>query len=150
MATYSSILAWKIPWTEEPGRLQWGCKESDMTEQLTRSPLIISKSTGYLSLLLANLFKNFTQAPYHDNPFLSCFAYVHSTHCRYLCSVTQSRPTLWVPMDCSTPGLPVHHHLLEFAQVHVHCIGDAIQPPHPLMPSSPSSLKIFQHHRLFQ
>ena len=40
-------------------------------------------------------------------------------------------------MDCSTPGLPVPHHLLEFPQVHVHCIGDAIQPSHPLMPCSP-------------
>ena len=42
------------------------------------------------------------------------------------CSVAQSRLTLCDPMDCSTPGLPVHHHLPEFAQVHVHCIGDAI------------------------
>ena len=41
------------------------------------------------------------------------------------------------PMDCSTPGLPVPHHLLEFAQVHVHCIGDAIQPSHPLTSPSP-------------
>ena len=38
-------------------------------------------------------------------------------------------------MDCSTPGFPVPHRLLEFAQVHVHCIGDAIQPSHPLMPA---------------
>ena len=38
------------------------------------------------------------------------------------CSVAQSCLTLWDPMDCSTPGLPVPHHLLEFAQVHVHCI----------------------------
>ena len=43
-------------------------------------------------------------------------------------------------MDYSTPGLPVPHHLPEFAQVRVHCIGDAIQPSHPLMPSSPSAL----------
>ena len=54
------------------------------------------------------------------------------------CSVTQSCPTLCDPMECSTPGLPVPHHLLKFAQFHVHCIGDAIQPFHPLMPSSPS------------
>ena len=40
-------------------------------------------------------------------------------------------------MDCSTPGLPVPHHLLRFAQIHVHCIGDAIQPSHPLMRSAP-------------
>ena len=53
------------------------------------------------------------------------------------CSVVQSCPTLCDPMDCSTPGLSVPHHLLKFAQGHVHCIGDAILPSHPLMPSSP-------------
>ena len=54
------------------------------------------------------------------------------------CSVAQSYPTLCDPIDCSTPGLPVPQCLPEFAQVCVHCIGDAIQPSHPLMPSSPS------------
>ena len=44
----------------------------------------------------------------------------------------------------------VPHHLLEFAQVHVHCIGDAIQSSHPLMPSSPSALNLFWHQGLFQ
>ena len=53
-------------------------------------------------------------------------------------------------MDCSTPGLPVPHHLLEFAQVHVHCIGDAIQLSHPLVPSSPSAFNLSQHQGLFQ
>ena len=62
-----------------------------------------------------------------------------------LLSVTQLCPTLRDPMDCSMPGLPVPHHLIEFAQVHVHCIGDAVQPSHPLMPSSPSSLNLSQH-----
>ena len=64
------------------------------------------------------------------------------------CSVTQSCPTLCDPMECSTPGLPVPHHLLKFAQFHVHCIGDAIQPFHPLMPSSPLS-SIFPNIRDF-
>ena len=65
------------------------------------------------------------------------------------CSVAQSFLTFCDPMDCSTPGLPVPHHLLKFAQVHVHCIGDAIQPSLPLMPSSPSALNLSQHQRLF-
>ena len=52
------------------------------------------------------------------------------------CSVTQSCLTLCNPMDCSTPGLSVPHHLPKFAQIYVHCIGDAIQPSHPLRPSS--------------
>ena len=72
------------------------------------------------------------------------------THTLCCCPVTQSCPTLCDPTDCSTPGLPVPHHLLKFAQVHVHCIGDVIQPSHPLMPSSPSALNLSQHRRLFQ
>ena len=52
------------------------------------------------------------------------------------------------PMDSRTPGLPVPHHLPKFAQVHVHCISDAIQPSHPLRPSSPSALNVSQHQGL--
>ena len=46
------------------------------------------------------------------------------------------------PMNCSTLGLPVPHHLVEFAQVHVHWVGDAIQPSHPLPPSSPFAFSV--------
>ena len=53
------------------------------------------------------------------------------------------------PMDWSTPGLSVPHHLLKFVQIHVHCISDAIQSSHPLTPSSPSALNLSQHQRLF-
>ena len=53
-------------------------------------------------------------------------------------------------MDCSTPGLPILHYLLELVQVHVHWIGDAIYPSHPLSPSSPSALNLAQHQGLFQ
>ena len=60
---------------------------------------------------------------------------IHEVFC--CCSVTKSCPTLPDPMDCSTPGFPVPHYLLEFAQVHVHWIGDAIQPSHPLSSPSP-------------
>ena len=68
----------------------------------------------------------------------------------YCCySVTQSCLTLYNPMDCSTSGLPGPYHLPEFEQVHVHCIRDAIQPSHPLMPSS-SALNLSQHEGLFQ
>ena len=52
-------------------------------------------------------------------------------------SVAQSYLTLCDPMNCSMPGLPVHHHLLEFTQTHVHRVGDAIQPSHPLLSTSP-------------
>ena len=52
-------------------------------------------------------------------------------------SVAQSCPTLCDPMNCSTPGLPVHHQLPEFTQTHIHRVGDAIQPSHPLSSPSP-------------
>ena len=52
-------------------------------------------------------------------------------------SVTQSCPTLCNSMNCSMPGLPVHHQLLEFIQTHVHRVGDDIQPSHPLLSPSP-------------
>ena len=48
-------------------------------------------------------------------------------------------------MDGSTPGLPVPHDLPKFAQIHIYCIGNTIQPYHPLMPSSPSALNLSQH-----
>ena len=65
-------------------------------------------------------------------------------------SVTQSCPTLFDPMDCSTPGLLVHHQLPEFTQTHVHRVSDAIQPSHPLSPPSPPALNLSQHQGLFQ
>ena len=65
-------------------------------------------------------------------------------------SVTQSCPTLCDPMNCSKPGLPVQHQLPEFTQTHVHRVGDAIQPSHPLSsPSSPAP-NPSQHQSLFQ
>ena len=66
------------------------------------------------------------------------------------CLVAQFCLTLCDLMDCSTPGLSVPHHLPKFAQVHVHCIGDAIQSSHPLTPSSPFALNLPQHQGLFQ
>ena len=65
-------------------------------------------------------------------------------------SVTQSCPTLCNAMDCSTPGFLVLHHLLEFAQTHVHRVGEAIQPAHPLLPPSPPPFILSQHQGLFQ
>jgi len=53
-------------------------------------------------------------------------------------------------MGCNTTGFPVPHHLLEFAQVHVHCIRDAVQASHPLMPYSPSTHNLPQHPGLLQ
>ena len=65
-------------------------------------------------------------------------------------SVTQSWPTLCDPMNCSTPGLPVHHQIPEFAQTHVHRVSDAIQPSHPLSSPSPPAPNPSQYQSLFQ
>ena len=62
----------------------------------------------------------------------------------------QSCPTLCNPMDCSTPGFPVHHQLLEPAQTRVHQVGDAIQPSHPLLSPSPAAFCLSQHQGFFQ
>ena len=97
LAAPSSILAWSIPWTEEPGGLQ---------------------SMG-------------SQRTLHSVQSLS--------HVR-LCD----------PMDCSTPGLPVHHQLPEFTQTDVHWVGDAIQPSHPLSSPSPHAFSLAQHQGLFK
>ena len=77
-----------------------------------------------------------------------------STHiCIYIyqfSSVTQSCPTLCDSMNCSMPGLPVHHQLPEFTQTHVHRVGNAIQPYHPLLSPSPPAPKPSQYQNLFQ
>ena len=65
-------------------------------------------------------------------------------------SVAQSCPTLCDPMNCSMPGLPVHHQPLQFTQTHVHWVGDAIQSSGPLSSPSHPALYLSQHQSLFQ
>ena len=64
-------------------------------------------------------------------------------------SVSQSCLTLWDPMNHSMPGFPVHHQHLESNQTHVHWVGDAIQPSHPLSCLSPPALNLSRHQGLF-
>ena len=73
--------------------------------------------------------------------FLNCFQFS---------SVAQSCPTLCNPMNCSTPGLPVHHWRPEFTQTHVHWVSDGIQPSHLLSFPSPPALNLSQHWGLFK
>ena len=107
MLTHSSVLAWRIPWTDPT---VYVATESDTTERLTL--------TNICSVQFS--------------------------------SVTQSCPTLCNPMNHSTPGLPVHHQLLEFTQTHVHWVSDAIQPSPPLSSRSPPASNPSQHQSLFQ
>ena len=74
----------------------------------------------------------------------------HLLHFQFSSVQSLSRVRLCDPMDCSTPGPPVHHQLLEFTQTHVHCVGDAIQPSHPLSSPSPpapnlSRIRVFSN-----
>ena len=66
------------------------------------------------------------------------------------CLVIESCLTLYDPVDCSTPGFPILHYRPELAQTHVHWVGDAIQPPHPLSPPAPPAFSLSQHQGLFQ
>ena len=88
--------------------------------------------------------------------------YIYFNHCMYhIClrhrkfsSVAQTCPTLCDPMDCSRPGLSVHHQLLELTQSHVYWVGNAIQPSHPLSSLSPlpsvfPSIRVFPMSQLF-
>ena len=65
------------------------------------------------------------------------------------CSVAQSCPALCEPMNCSMPGTPILHYLLEFVQTHVHWVSDVIQPSHPLSSPSPPAFSFSQHQSLF-
>ena len=65
-------------------------------------------------------------------------------------SLIQLCSTICDPMDCTTPGFPVHHQLLELAQTHVHWVSDAIQPSYPLSSLTPPALNLSQHQGLFE
>jgi len=71
----------------------------------------------------------------HTHAHTHIYIYIYTYISVQFSSVTQSYLTLCDPIICSTPGLPVHHHLLEFTQIHIHQVSDAIQPSHPM--SSP-------------
>ena len=70
--------------------------------------------------------------------------------CLQFSSVAQSCLTVYHPMDCSIAGFPVHHQLPELAQIHVHRVGDATQPSHPLSSPSPPAFNLSKHQGLFQ
>ena len=97
-----------------------------------------------ISLAILDNLSTIISSKFFSYPFFSSSSSVQFS------SVTQSCPTLCDPMNRSTPGLPVHHHLPEFTQTHVHRVSDAIQPSHPLSSSSPPAPNPSQHQSLFQ
>ena len=142
MATYSSILAWKIPWMEEPSGLQ--SMESQRVgyhwEWLSHSLFPSTGTRPYISWY----------PPWKCRFFFSSLSF--STIKRKFSSVRSfSRVRLFCdPMICSTPGFPADHQFPEFTQTHVHHTGDAIQPPHPRSSPTSSAFNLSQHQGLFQ
>ena len=123
MATHSSILAWEIPWKEEPGRLQsMGLERAghDLATKQENIPLYRLIPSLILWLYLMN--------KYEINAFIQFSRPVVSD-------------SLW-PHGLQDARLPVHHQLPEFTQTHVHWVGDAIQPSHPLLSPSPPALNL--------
>ena len=141
MATHSSILAWEIPWTQEPGRLQ-SVGSQRLGTGLKR--LSVNSCSPILSLSLSELPLS---VDHGESP-----AEVRDEHLgvAHFSLVTQSCPTLCDPRDCSSPGFPVVHRLLEVVQTHVHRVGDAIQPSHPRLSLSPPAFNLSLCQGLFQ
>ena len=94
-------------------------------------------------------YRVYYRAPGKESKHLARLKDLNSDGLQQFSSVTQLCPTLWDPMDCSMPGLPVHHKLLEFIQTHIHWVGDAIQPSYLLSSPSPT-FSLSQHQGLFQ
>ena len=185
--THSSILAWRIPQTEKPGRLlhgvaksrTWlsfftftfhfhsvhkhllgiysmpGCavaaeplsllsskecgNEKDGSRPLTVNSVGRLQQNGDIWDLKGGRKRKTTRMGLDQIKVSVWFS-----------SVVQLCPTLCDPMDCSTPGLPVHLQLPESTQSHVHRVNDVIQPSHPLSSPSPLALNLSQHQGLFK
>ena len=182
MANHSSIVAWKIPWTEEPDRLQsmgsqrvghdWATSLTSLTcvtESLDCAAAINIVNQLYFNKKM-NFKNHFNNSPPHtlENKGI-CILLEFPRACAYysllvfelkyswfalsqvsVSSISQSCSTLCDPKACSTPGLPVHRQLSELTQTHVHWVGDAIQPSHPLSSPSPPAFNLSQHQGLFK
>ena len=111
----------------------WGQKRRFVCLFFSRKVLILV-STALLFCILAGSWSNIEKG-------------LTSVSLHLYCSAAKSCPTLCSPMDYSTPGFPVLHYLPEFAQVHIHWVSDAIQPSHPLLPSS-FAFDLSQHQGL--
>ena len=126
----SEVCSWRVCPLNPPG------------EHSSLVGLLASLNTACLSL---SAFSFFCHLPEQ----LRYFSFTSACSVQFS-SVAQSCLTLCDPMNCSTPALPVHHQLPEFTQTHVHRVGNAIQPSHPLSSPSPPAPNPSQHLSLFQ
>ena len=155
MVTLFNILAWRIPWTEEPGMLQSSGSQENQTQlsdwvytnarTVRVRPCADRQECSDENSLPSRNLGSREKHNYNKSGFQ-----IPSIGSVQFSSVAQSCPTLCDPMNRRMPGLPVHHQLLEFTQTHVHWVGDAIQPSHPLSSPSPPAPNPFQHQGLFQ
>ena len=145
---------WKIPW-----RRKWQPTPSSLPGKSHGQKNLVDysirgrKESSWLSIHTAEMFKTCEYVTiYGKGDFGNMIKgkYFEVGDCCFCCSVTKSCLTLCDSMNCSTPGFPVLHYLLEFAQIHEHWVNDAIQPFHPLSPSSPLALSLSQQQGLFQ
>ena len=120
----------------------WSQQESSLLSMM----LVVSFLSRWESFLLFLVYLQFISWMGAG----SCRCFFYSCWSVQFSSVTQSCRTLCDPMNCSMPGLPVHHQLLESTQTHVHQVSDAIQPSHPLSSPFPPALNLSQHQGLFQ
>ena len=105
----------------------------------------------YLLNCILSWFKKGFNIWFQDNMIYIQLSIIHFLYASVqFSSVTLLCPTLCNPMNHSMPGLPVHHQLPEFTQTHVHRVGDAIQPSHPLSSPFPPAPNPSQHQSLFQ
>ena len=107
----------------------------------------LENSMDYIVLGIARSRKGLSDFHFHS---LSKFEVYSTVLLIQFSSVAQSCPTLCDPMNCNTPGLPVHHQLPEFTQTHVHRVGDAIQPSNPLSSRSPRTHNPSHHQGHFR
>ena len=154
MITHSSNLAWRILTDRGAWRAilsPCGHKESDMTEQLSTCR-VKGKNVTSLFVHIPSFTPKTTPVTGHLVSSLG-FIFPNVHVCIYVyqfSSVTQSCPTLCNPMDCSTPDFSVYHQLLGFAQIHVHLVGDGIQPSYSLPSPSLPAFNLSQQQGLFQ
>ena len=159
-----TIPAWGIPWTEEPGGLQSiglqriGHGWSDLAHSHVYSKKWYKWNYLQNKNRFINIYNKLIMVTKGDNggggtdklgdwdQHILTYVYIY----QFSSVQSLSRVRLCDPMNCSMPGLPVHHQLPEFTQTHVHRVGNAVQPSHPLSSPSPPAPNPSQHQSLFQ